>query len=262
MSVRARKRFGQHFLTDQTVIKRIIDEIDFNPPANIIEIGPGRGALTRSLLQNMDKLQVVEIDRDLVDYLQTIENSDRLIIHNADALKFNFCDSMGMNLSIIGNLPYNISTPLLFHLLEQLNCIDHMVFMLQKEVADRICGVPGSKNYGRLSIMVQSMCHVSRLFDVEPQAFTPPPKVRSTIIRLTPLDKQLINPDAYETFKHLVRQAFSKRRKTMRNALKGIVDDDTLQASCIEPDARPETIDVDTYIRLSNNLYNSGSATN
>ncbi|NNE39125.1 MAG: 16S rRNA (adenine(1518)-N(6)/adenine(1519)-N(6))-dimethyltransferase RsmA [Gammaproteobacteria bacterium] len=257
MPVRARKRFGQHFLTDQTIIKKIIDEMDFSPPGNIVEIGPGRGALTRSLLQHMEKLHVVEIDRDLIDYLNSFENADKLIIHNVDALKFNFCDAVGKDLKIIGNLPYNISTPLLFHLLEQISCINYMLFMLQKEVADRICGSPGTKAYGRLSIMVQSMCHASPLFDVEPQAFNPPPKVRSTIIKLTPLHNQSINPDSHEIFKHLVRLAFSKRRKTIRNALKGLADDDILETSGIEPGTRPETIDVDTYIRLSNNLYNS-----
>ncbi len=261
MPVRARKRFGQHFLTDQAVIKSIIDELDFNDTGDLVEIGPGRGALTRTLLENTERLHVIEIDRDLVDYLKSIDNSNKLNIYNVDALKFNFCSSLGTDLRIIGNLPYNISTPLLFHLLEQISCIKQMLFMLQKEVADRICGSPGSKAYGRLSIMVQSMCHVSPLFDVEPQAFNPPPKVRSTIIRLTPLDNPAIPPATLETFKKLVRLAFSKRRKTIKNALKGIVDEVILEAVGIEPEARPETIDVDTYIRLSNYLYNLQTAT-
>ncbi len=262
MSVRARKRYGQHFLNDPSVIAKIIEAIDFNTTGNIVEIGPGRGALTRPLLEQTDLLHVVEIDNDLVEHLRDIENSQKLKIHHIDALDFDFCKSVGNNLTIIGNLPYNISTPLLFHLLDQINCISNMLFMLQKEVAERICASPGNKDYGRLSIMVQCMCNAYSLFDVQPEAFTPIPKVQSTIIKLVPANNPEFIPDSVDTFKRLVRQSFSKRRKTIRNALKGIVDDEILIASDIDPNTRPETIGVEGYIRLSNNLYNSAKVTN
>lgn len=258
MSVRARKRYGQHFLNDQSVIENIIKAIDFNTSGNIVEIGPGRGALTRPLLEQTDLLHVVEIDKDLVEYLSNFENSQKLTIHHTDALDFDFCKSVGNNLSIIGNLPYNISTPILFHLLDQINCISDMLFMLQREVAERICASPGTKDYGRLSIMVQCMCNAFSLFNVQPEAFTPRPRVNSTVIRLVPANNPALMPDSVDTFKQIVRQSFSKRRKTIRNALKGIVDDEILIASDIDPSTRPETIGVEAYIRLSNNLYNSG----
>ncbi|MGY8813979.1 MAG: 16S rRNA (adenine(1518)-N(6)/adenine(1519)-N(6))-dimethyltransferase RsmA [Gammaproteobacteria bacterium] len=255
MKVRARKRFGQHFLHDSDVINRIIDHVEPGSDTTWIEIGPGRGALTFPLLERIKCLHVVEIDKDLSDLLESNKLPDnKLIIHREDAMKLDFCARFPGQLSILGNLPYNISTPILFHLLNHSKCIRQMLFMLQKEVADRICADAGSKTYGRLSVMVQSVCETQKLFDVSPGSFTPQPKVESTVLKLSPeINKypKILKPDI---FKLIVRSAFSKRRKTIRNALKGIIGEELLLSVAIDPSSRPETISVESFITLANKL--------
>jgi 16S rRNA (adenine1518-N6/adenine1519-N6)-dimethyltransferase len=253
MKIRARKRFGQHFLNDSNVINRIIDNIDISPNLTLIEIGPGRGALTYPLLNRVTDLHVIEIDKDLSNILESSElAAGKLIVHNEDALKIDFCRKFPGKLSIIGNLPYNISTPILFHLLNHSKCIGQMLLMLQKEVADRICAEHGSKEYGRLSVMVQSVCEAQTLFDVSPGSFTPQPKVESTVLKLTPVNNQYPKILVPEIFKNIVRTAFTKRRKTIRNALKGLIDEEMLLSVAIDPSTRPEMISVTSYIELAN----------
>ena len=255
MNIKSRKRYGQHFLHDKNIINRIIDNIDFKVENTLIEIGPGLGALTYPLLSYTKHLHVIEIDKDLADELE-INDAYRnsLEIHREDALKLNYCTKFNGPLTIIGNLPYNISTPLLFQLLDHIQCIDQMLFMLQKEVADRICAAPGTKVYGRLTIMVQSVCTVQQLFNVSPGSFTPQPKVDSSVIKLSPrsdVELKIYNP---LLFKNIVRAAFSKRRKTIRNALKSIVEERHLTAIGILPTTRPEQIPVESFVSLANQL--------
>jgi len=254
--IRPRKRFGQHFLHDRDVVDRIIDSIDFNSNDTPVEIGPGLGALTLPLLARAHQLHVIEIDLDLAERLeQSVGQTGKLVIHRSDVLKFNFSTISKEKLIIIGNVPYNISTPLLFHLLDQLSCISRMVLMLQKEVADRICAAPGSRDYGRLSIMVQSVCSVEQLFNVEAGSFTPVPKVESSVIKLSPLIEQEIKIHDRNLFNILVRTAFSKRRKTIRNALKTLLQDKELLAAGISPSSRPEQVPVEAYAKLANIIY-------
>jgi len=244
-----RKRFGQNFLHDQNIINKIISAINPKAEEPIIEIGPGRGALTLPVLEYVNQLHVIEIDRDLIQWWQD-KNLGNLTIHPVDALKVNICEiEHKQPFRVIGNLPYNISTPLLFHLFEQLSCIQDMHFMLQKEVVDRMTAQPGSKTYGRLSVMTQFYCQAQALFTVSANSFDPPPKVESAIIRLTP------NTDAYEVnaqqLGKIVQQAFSQRRKTIRNSLKNWFDATQLESLGIDPTARPETLDLATFIKLA-----------
>lgn len=256
MVIRARKRFGQHFLHDTNVIDSIVNHVEFNPEQTLIEIGPGTGALTIPLLARARQLHVIEIDTDLAGLLETRLGGDgKLVIHREDVLKFEFCSRFSGKLTIIGNLPYNISTPIMFHLLDQSACIDQMIFMLQKEVADRICAEPDTSEYGRLSIMVQSVCRVQWLLDVSADSFRPPPKVESAVIKLYP-DNSTAHPiENRQLFNDLVRTAFSKRRKTIRNALKTIVPEQILSDVGISPSARPEVIPVQLYIDLANAVH-------
>ncbi|RKZ50032.1 MAG: 16S rRNA (adenine(1518)-N(6)/adenine(1519)-N(6))-dimethyltransferase [Gammaproteobacteria bacterium] len=250
---RARKRFGQHFLHDQNIIQRIITAINPQRNQTIIEIGPGKGALTVPLLEHLDCLHVLEVDRDLAYALEKkYENEQKIIIHCLDALTYDFKELGNQHLRIIGNLPYNISTPLIFHLLENNQIIDDMVFMLQEEVIDRTCASPGSKDFGRLSVMVQANCQAEKLFTVSPGAFSPPPKVMSAIIRLKPFDKVLNQISDYPCFAHVVKQAFSQRRKTLRNCLKGTLDERQIINLGIDPGARAETIAIENFIQLAN----------
>lgn len=249
---RPRKRFGQHFLHDRTVIRRIIDALQPAADARVIEIGPGRGALTGPLLEILPVLEVVEIDRDLADALeQGFGDSGRLTVHRGDVLRFDFCAHGAAPVRVVGNLPYNISTPLLFHLLDQLDCIEVMVLMLQKEVARRICAESGSRDYGRLSVMIQASCRVEELFDVGRGAFTPAPRVDSAVIRLRPHTGDGPDIGDRQEFARLVRTAFSQRRKTLRNSLKGLRDEDDIRAAGVDPDARPETLPVEAFARLA-----------
>jgi 16S rRNA (adenine1518-N6/adenine1519-N6)-dimethyltransferase len=252
----ARKRFGQNFLQDEIVIDQIISGINPRPGDRIVEIGPGLGALTEPLLAANDgKLQVVELDRNLIPILRTkFFNYPDFIIHESDALKFNF-DALADDehkLRIVGNLPYNISTPLIFHLLESIENLQDMHFMLQKEVVERMASTPGSSSYGRLGIMTQYYCKVQPLFLVGPEAFDPAPKVESAIVRLTP-HKTLPYPvESLERLQMIVRVAFTKRRKTLRNALLGTVEPEAFEQLGIDVSLRPENLTLQQFTQLSN----------
>ena len=251
-----KKRFGQHFLNDHSVIRNIVTSIYPKADDTLIEIGPGLGALTFPLLEKIDHLHVVEIDRDIIQRLRDRQDS-RITIHDIDALKFDTQSvhpDEGRSLRIVGNLPYNISTPLIFHLLESSSSILDMHFMLQKEVVDRMTAVPHTKLYGRLSVMVQYHCQTQNLFNVPPSAFSPPPKVDSAVIRLTPwATKPYIAKDE-KALSHLVNQAFMKRRKTIRNALKDVLNQEQIEQAGVDPTLRPENLTVENYVNLSAQL--------
>lgn len=249
-----KKRFGQHFLHDQYVIQNIITGI--HPEANekLVEIGPGLGALTFPLLEKINHLHVVEIDRDIIQRLKNM-NDSRLSIHEIDALKFDptvIENQDNQPLRIVGNLPYNISTPLIFHLLESSCIIKDMHFMLQKEVVDRITASPNTKLYGRLSIMVQYHCQTESLFKVSPGAFNPPPKVESAVIRLIPWTEKPYIANDEKDLSHLVNQAFMKRRKTLRNALKDSLNQEQIEQAGVNPTLRPENLSVNDFVNLAN----------
>lgn len=250
-----KKRFGQHFLHDPHIIQSIVAAIAPRQTDTLIEIGPGLGALTFPLLEHIEQLHVVEIDRDIIARLRE-RNDPRLIIHAIDALKFDpsQVDKRPRSLRIVGNLPYNISTPLVFHLLESAELIRDMHFMLQKEVVDRMSASPNSKSYGRLSVMVQYHCQVENLFKVPPGAFNPPPKVDSAIIRLTPWqDKPFVASDE-KALSMLVNQAFMQRRKTLRNTLKKQLSVEQIEQAGVDPAQRAENLNVADFVRLSHQL--------
>ncbi|HKS95379.1 MAG TPA: 16S rRNA (adenine(1518)-N(6)/adenine(1519)-N(6))-dimethyltransferase RsmA [Terriglobia bacterium] len=249
----ARKRFGQNFLVDRHYIERIVGALDPKADDNIVEIGPGLGALTRPLLGRVAHLTVIEIDRDLAAKLTAEFPPDRLTLHSADALKFDFA-SLGRDLRVIGNLPYYISSPLLFHLAQFDASIRDVTVMLQKEVVDRMVAMPSTPDYGRLSITLQVRFRVERLFTVPPGAFRPPPKVESAVARLTPLlDAQPRVADE-RLFAAIVAAALGQRRKTLRNALKTLASVDQLERAAIDPRARGETLSVADFVRLANSL--------
>ena len=255
---RPRKRFGQHFLTDPGVIDAIVRAIAPQPQDTIIEIGPGQGAITEPLARNAGRLHCVELDRDLAATLRRrFDGRGNVFIHEADALEFDFC-SLGKSLRIVGNLPYNISTPLLFHLIDNRDCIDDMYFMLQKEVVERMTAGPGSKAYGRLGIMLGCHLSVEALFDVGPQCFDPPPAVMSAVVRLTPLGHAEPVIDNERLLGRIVATAFSQRRKTLRNALKTMLTDTELRSLGIDPGDRPESIPVSDYVALANYVSRRG----
>jgi 16S rRNA (adenine1518-N6/adenine1519-N6)-dimethyltransferase len=253
---RARKRFGQNFLHDAGVIQRIVQAVSPQPGQRIVEIGPGQGAITLPLLEACGKLEVIELDRDLIQPLaDKAAGHGELIIHQQDVLKFDFRALAGDDqLRIVGNLPYNISTPLLFHLIDQSAVIQDMHFMLQKEVVDRMAAVPGNRDYGRLSVMIQYHCKVDPLFRVRPGAFTPAPKVESAIVRLTPRQHPPAQLDDPASLSRLVREAFSQRRKTLRNTRKKLLPVEYIEAAGVDPGARAETITLEQYIALANQL--------
>ncbi len=249
----AKKRFGQNFLTDQSIISSLINAI--NPLQNqlIIEIGPGLGALTKPLLKKINHLHVVEIDRDIVSWMQNEYSSAVVTIHNIDALKFDFT-TFGENLRVVGNLPYNISTPILFHLLDNVSHITDMHFMLQKEVVERMVASPSTPAYGRLSVMLQYHLAMEYLFTVPPEAFEPAPKVESAFVRCVP---HAILPFVAKDQKHfakIVMAAFGQRRKTLRNTLKGLLDDVGFTALGINPQLRAENLSVSQFVAISNYL--------
>ncbi|MEN8106945.1 MAG: 16S rRNA (adenine(1518)-N(6)/adenine(1519)-N(6))-dimethyltransferase RsmA [Pseudomonadota bacterium] len=254
MNHRPRKRFGQNFLHDPGVISRIVSVINPQPGDNLVEIGPGKGAITLPLLAAAGRLQVVELDRDLIGPLATLCGSaGELTIHNADALKTDFCGlANDQPLRVVGNLPYNISTPLLFHLLAQSQCISDMYFMLQREVVDRLAAAPGSGQYGRLSVMVQYRCEVIPLFTIGAGAFQPAPKVESGFVRLLPYRELPVTVDDEVIFARLVQQAFGQRRKTLRNALRELLDATEIEALGIDPAARAETLGIREFAALAN----------
>jgi len=263
-----RKRFGQNFLHDHNIIYNIISSIQAKPDQHWVEIGPGQGALTEPLLNEGVRLEVVELDRDLVTLLrEKFKQYPNLNIHSADALRFDFSalvdgdrQSVGSEvahdekLRVIGNLPYNISTPLMFHLLDNAYCIEDMHFMLQKEVVDRICAAPGSKKYGRLSVMMQYYCATELLFDVPPESFDPAPQVMSAIVRLVPHRQPPVAVNDMAKLNRVVTQAFSQRRKTLRNSLKKLIAEEEIAALGIDPTLRAENISLAEFASLSNLL--------
>ena len=249
---RPRKRFGQNFLHDKQVINKLVTAIAPKSTDLMVEIGPGQGALTGPLLEKLDTLHAVELDRDLVERLEQLPTGDKLVIHSADALKFDFSQLADHRpMRIVGNLPYNISTPLLFHLLGYRELITDMYFMLQLEVVDRLAASPGNKTYGRLSVMAQYFCQVDKLFSVPRGAFYPPPKVTSAIVRLQPRVLP-VSTDNQSLFEQVVRLAFSQRRKTLRNNLKQLLQGPQLDQLDYDLGRRPEQLDVDEYVKLSN----------
>ena len=252
-----RKRFGQNFLHDHTIIDNILSSIQAKPDEHWVEIGPGQGALTEPLLKQGLRLDVVELDRDLVMLLrEKYRQYNKLQIYSDDALTFDFSALAKANekLRIIGNLPYNISTPLMFHLLDNAHCIEDMHFMLQKEVVDRICATPGSKKYGRLSVMMQYYCATEWLFDVPPESFDPVPKVMSAMVRLAPHQQPPVEVNDMVKFNKVVTQAFSQRRKTLRNSLKKFIDADAIIALNIDPALRAEALSLNEFAKLSNQI--------
>lgn len=260
----ARKRFGQNFLHDPGVIEQIIRAINPKPDDAIVEIGPGLGALTEEILAVNPSLQVVELDRDLIPVLRTkFFNYPEFRIHEADALKFDFSELMvDRPLRIIGNLPYNISTPLIFHLLAQADVVQDMHFMLQKEVVQRMAAVPGDNNYGRLGIMTQYFCKVQPLFEVGSGAFRPAPKVDSAIVRLVP-HRTLPHPAKdLATLQAVVRTAFNARRKTLRKALGGMVSVAQLQNLGINDGLRPENLALADYVAIADLLVEEKGGVN
>lgn len=257
---RTKKALGQHFLHDRRIVERIIQAIDPRPGERIVEIGPGAGALTFPLLQRHGALTAIEFDRDLIAPLgEAAAAIGPLEIIQADVLTVDFSAlAAGGRLRVAGNLPYNISSPILFHLLDHAAAIIDMHFMLQKEVVDRMASAPGSKVYGRLSVMLQAACEVSALFDVPPGAFRPPPRVDSAVVRLLPRRDTGIADQAL--FARVVKQAFAQRRKTLHNTLDGLCVDADLQACGIDPRARAETLPVAAFITLANHLSNRAPA--
>jgi len=259
MKHQAKKRFGQNFLTDQSIITSLVDAIHPQEGETLIEIGPGLGALTKPLLSNVTELHVVEIDRDIVswmnvEYKMPSYEKNNLIIHNVDALKFDF-SSIGRKLRITGNLPYNISTPILFHLLTNLPSIQDMHFMLQKEVVERMVAQPSTPAYGRLSVMLQYYLQMEYLITVPPEAFSPAPKVESAFVRCVPHAELALVAKDTDLFSKIVRAAFSQRRKTIRNTLKPFLHDDDFTKLNIDTKRRAETFSVAEFVVITNYLY-------
>lgn len=253
---RPRKRFGQHFLHDPKVIARIVQAIAPRAGERIVEIGPGRGALTGALLEQVERLEAIEIDRDLVHALGQRFDPARLEIVTADVLEVDFTALRGEGppLRLVGNLPYNISTPLLFHLLTHAAAISDIHVMLQKEVVERMAAGPGSKIYGRLTVMLAPWVNVEPLFGVGAGAFRPAPKVESAVVRLTPLREPRFDIGAPERFERVVRAAFAQRRKTLRNALKGVVATTAFERLGIDPNDRAERLTPQQFAGLASAL--------
>ncbi len=252
---RPRKRFGQHFLHDPGTIRRIVAAVDPRPGERVVEVGPGLGALTAPLLEAAGALDVLELDRDLAAALDASPEAraGRLRVHQGDALKADLAALAGAGppLRLVGNLPYNVSTPLLFHFLDFLNQVRDMHFMLQREVVARMAAAPGGGDYGRLSVMVQVRCRVERLFPVPPGAFTPPPKVMSEVVRLVPHPAPPVAVADPAVFARVVARAFSQRRKTLRNTLKGWVAPEAMAAAGIDPGERPERLGLAEFAVLA-----------
>ncbi|GAA5190036.1 16S rRNA (adenine(1518)-N(6)/adenine(1519)-N(6))-dimethyltransferase RsmA [Ferrimonas gelatinilytica] len=252
---RARKRFGQNFLHDHHVIDGIVAAIAPDNDHVMVEIGPGLGALTEPVADLVDHLNVVELDRDLAERLRHQPRwGQKLTIHEGDALKFDFNQlaEEGKRLKVFGNLPYNISTPLMFHLFETVDNVASMHFMLQKEVVQRLCAGPGHKNYGRLTVMAQYYCKCLPVLEVPPGCFTPPPKVDSAVVRLVPYQEKPYPVDNVKILERICASAFAMRRKTLRNNLKGQVSEAEFESLGIDPSLRPERITVAQFVALAN----------
>ncbi|KTD17977.1 16S rRNA (adenine(1518)-N(6)/adenine(1519)-N(6))-dimethyltransferase RsmA [Legionella jordanis] len=251
-----RKRFGQNFLQDRQIINQILSAANLKPEDKVVEIGPGLGALTKPLLRQLNHLNAIEIDQDLLEHLRQLpEAEEKLTLLSADALTVDY-SQWGKHLRILGNLPYNISTPLLLHLVNYAPFIDDMHFMLQKEVVLRIAAEPGTKAYGRLTIMLQYFCDVTYLFDVPPEAFYPKPKVDSAIVRLKPYRQSPFPAVNVARLEHLVAQAFSMRRKTVANNLKPFLNAAQLNDLGIDASLRPEQLSIAEYVRLAKFMDN------
>jgi 16S rRNA (adenine1518-N6/adenine1519-N6)-dimethyltransferase len=258
MSHQPRKRFGQHFLCDQSIIHQIVYALSPQVSDHLVEIGPGQGAITIPVLKMVKQLDVIELDKDLVPELKARSHDNPFLhIHLADVLSFDFADLKKDHrlLRVFGNLPYNISTPLIFHVLSFASIISDMLFMLQKEVALRLAAVPGSSDYGRLSVMVQYHCQVDLLFDVSKDAFYPPPKVESSIVRLLPYTDLPYHAYDYSSLERVVKEAFTQRRKTLRNSLRNLVTDAMWEQLKIRSDLRAENISVHDFVRIANLCY-------
>ena len=255
---RARKRFGQNFLHDTGIINDIVRAIHAQPEEHLVEIGPGQGALTGQLSASGCQLDVIELDRDLVPgLLAAFSVNPKFNLHSADALKFDYASLAhnGRPLRVVGNLPYNISTPLIFKLLENTRIIEDMHFMLQLEVVDRLAAKPGNKDWGRLGIMAQYHCAVDKLFEVPPEAFDPQPKVQSAIVRLAPWRESPWPSCDTRLLRQVVQTAFGQRRKTLRNNLKGLIDTPRLESLGIDPGARAETLELPQFIEITTAIH-------
>lgn len=255
-----KKQFGQNFLNNGRVIDQIVASIRPQAADHMVEIGPGEAALTAPLIDVVKRLEIIEIDNDLIAPLKIkFAAKPAFNLHHTDALAFDYASLLDIEpeqpLRIVGNLPYNISSPLLFHLLKYSNHIKDMHFMLQKEVVDRLTAEPGIKAYGRLSVMIQYACETEYLFTVGPENFTPPPKVDSAIVRLLPYQTKPFVADNETRFAELVKQAFSQKRKTLRNNLKGWLDNEQIESCGVDPSTRAETVSVEKFVELAN-LYN------
>jgi len=256
MKHKARKRFGQNFLHDQQVINRIVASIAPKKTDLLVEIGPGQAALTRPLVESGAELHLIELDRDLVAELQKrFSDNSNVFIHSCDALKANIPRIAGNRpFRLIGNLPYNISTPLIFHVLESPELVTDMHFMLQKEVVDRMAAAPGSRTYGRLSVMTQFRSRVTPLFDVGPESFSPAPRVSSSIVRLEPLQTPPADAGSFDNLEQVVSAAFSMRRKTLRNSLRELFSADQILASGVDPGQRAEQLSLSQFAALARSL--------
>ncbi len=253
----ARKRFGQHFLHDTMVLQKIVEAIQPNQDDHLVEVGPGRGALTHYLLPLVKQLDAIEIDRDLCQFLQHhFSEQNKLVLFNEDVLKFNFnkLNPSPHSLRIVGNIPYNISTPLLFKLFTYIDSIKDLHFMLQKEVVQRLTAEVGSHHYGRLSIMAQYFCQNRLLFIVGPESFRPIPKVDSAVIRMIPHRQRTIEANNINTLSSVVREAFTHRRKTLSNCLKKVVSKEEIIKLNIDPKQRPQELTVEEFVRISNSI--------
>ena len=252
-SHRPRKRFGQHFLRDRGVIENIIEVVHAQATDVLLEIGPGEGVLTHRLAEQCLQLHAIEIDRDLArSLIDHYADQAKVHIHQMDALQFDICSVAPdqQKLRLVGNLPYNVSTPLLFHFLRHASCIQDMHFMLQKEVVDRLVAEPGNKSYGRLSVITQLLCETESLFDIGPEAFQPPPKVWSSVIRMIPRETPMISAQQIPRLEQLTQRVFSQRRKTLRKILQGSVTAGELDSAGIESSRRPETLTLEEFMTL------------
>jgi len=254
---RARKRFGQNFLHDEAIISRIVRSIAPKADEHLLEIGPGQGALTGQLVESGARLDAVELDRDLITpLLLRFEHYPNFTLHQADALNFDLASvqQADSKLRVVGNLPYNISTPLIFHLLSSVQLIDDMHFMLQKEVVERLAARPGSGDWGRLSVMVQYYCEAQYLFTVPPSAFRPQPKVESAIVRLKPHAQLPYPAKEVRLLEGVLREAFGQRRKMLRGSLSQLLDVTAITAAGVDASLRPEQLELESFVRLADQL--------
>lgn len=253
MKHQAKKRFGQNFLHDEAVITSLINAIHPQEDDLMVEIGPGLGAMTKPLLKKLQHLHVVEIDRDIIEWMQKVYPADKISIHNSDVLKFDFAN-IGQKIRFVGNLPYNISSPILFKLLENASQIIDMHFMLQKEVVERMVAEPSTPAYGRLSVMLQYALNMEYLITVPPEAFDPAPKVESAFVRCIPFKTKPHVANDEKLFADIVQAAFGQRRKTLRNTLKNYLNDDDFEKLNIDSQLRAENLHVSTYVQIANHL--------